>query len=139
VGAAAALAACLDFSPLPYDGGAGDASTADVASDLGNIDALAGECATCINDGPCASEQAACNANSKCAIFSACVTASYCWMSQLSNLSSLPPCVLSCALKAGVSSQNDPGAALLAPIYTCAHDPAKCAAVCAPGTPARDP
>jgi hypothetical protein len=132
------LASCIDFSPLPFnpDASAGDASVSDAVADIGNIDALTAECATCIDEGPCAAGQAACNANPKCKIFSACLTATYCWRSSLSNLASLPPCVLACAVQAGVTSQNDPGAALLAPIYTCVHDPAGCANVCAPGTAA---
>jgi hypothetical protein len=133
-GTAIALGACLDFSPLPYspDAGGADASVTDAVVDVGNIDALKAACATCIA-GTCTDGQTACNANPKCAIFSACLTAAYCWQSTLTNLADLPPCVTMCALTAGVTSQNDPGAALLAPIYTCSHDPARCGPECAPG------
>jgi hypothetical protein len=75
----------------------------------------------------------ACEANSSCAAFAACMSATLCWSSTLSDLANLSPCIIQCAGAGMITSQNDPAAVLVSPLYTCAQDPAQCEHACVPG------
>jgi hypothetical protein len=134
VGAALAtgvFSTCLDLSPLPYSPPAADASIGDAPVDV-NLDALAAACRQCLSSGPCASSLSACDKDMSCATFAECMTSSVCWASSLTDLAHLSPCVIACATDAGITSQNSPTAVLIAPLFTCAQDPARCGNACLP-------
>ena len=120
---------CIDFSPLPYkDKGAAivDASVADVVVS----DASRATCSQCLEQGPCASSYAACAASDACTAFAQCMTDLSCWESSLADLNHLPPCIIACSQKSGIIGSADPVVVLIAPLITCAQDPAKCATDC---------
>ena len=129
---AALAGACVDLSPLSYDGGPTaipDASTADVVYDVGGPDSPSGACVACLK-ASCKPAEVACEANAKCAKFEACLTATNCWGSSLTDPSRLPQCLLQCGMSAGITSQADPAAPLLTPIFTCTGDPTICGTPC---------
>jgi hypothetical protein len=130
------LSACVDLSPGQYsEPDASDASTIDAVAvvDVANRDAFVAECKVCLSSGPCAALVSACDGDMACAAVADCLTASLCWASSLTDLAHLPPCLLSCAATAGVTSQNSPSVLLASPVFVCAQDPARCGNVCAPG------
>jgi hypothetical protein len=135
---------CLDLSPVRYvdprsaqkdaavndpgnagdeDGGTGDAGT----------QSLIEECRTCLATGPCSTKSEPCDADTKCAAFSTCMTDTVCWGTSLVDINNVAPCIITCGAKAGLTSQIDPAAALLVPVLLCAQDPAACASSCAAG------
>jgi hypothetical protein len=137
--AAAFAGACLDLSPLPYEGPVGggvpDVSVPDVGLDVSRADALVGAdalggaCPQCLKI-KCASAEKACEKSVECSKFSACMNATQCWGSSVTNLTNLSPCLLQCATAGNVTGQDDPVAALIAPLISCAQDPADCAGAC---------
>ena len=132
---AAFAAACLDLSPLPYEGpegGVRDGSTADVVFEVGSADAPIDACMQCLKTG-CKSAEMACEQNAKCAVFAACATATACWGASLTDLTNLPACLIQCGTSAGVTSQADPAGALISPVLLCAQDPNVCASACLVG------
>jgi hypothetical protein len=123
------IPACIDFSPLPYtDRGAApvDASVADVVVS----DASRATCVQCLEQGPCASSFKACTASDACVAFEECMTDLSCWQSSLADLNHLPPCIITCSQRSGIIGSADPVVVLVAPLITCAQDPAKCASEC---------
>jgi hypothetical protein len=128
-------AACLDLSPLPYEGREGgvlDGSLGDVALDAIGGDASGGACAECLKTS-CKSAETACEQSPECTKFAACVSATQCWGASLTDLTNLPPCLLQCGMSAGVTSQADPASALIGPLLICAQDPKVCATSCLVG------
>jgi hypothetical protein len=128
------VGACLDLSPLPYEGPEGgvfDGSVADVVFDVGGPDAPGAACAQCLQI-ECPA-QAPCEKNAKCAKFSVCMSATLCWGSSLADLTNLAPCLAACAVSASLFGQSDPAAVLLSPVFTCAQDPKVCASECVAG------
>jgi hypothetical protein len=129
---AALAGGCVDLSPLPYDGAPTvilEASTADVVYDVGGPDSPSAACVACLKVS-CRSAEVACEANTKCSKFSACMTATNCWGSSLLDPSHLAPCIIQCGASSGLLSQTDPAAALLTPIFTCTGDPNVCGMPC---------
>jgi hypothetical protein len=132
---AAFAAACVDLSPLPYEGpegGVQDGSTADVVFDVSSADAPIDACRQCLKIG-CKSEETACEQNAKCSVFALCATATGCWGASLTDLTNLPACLIQCGMSAGVTSQADPAGALISPLLNCAQDPNVCAGACLVG------
>jgi hypothetical protein len=130
---AGAFASCVDLSPLPYSPPVvPDASVADAVVDVANMDALVAKCGQCLSSGPCASVLSACNNDVTCAGFASCMTATFCWDTPVTDLTHLAPCLTQCAAAGGITSQNGPGALLVAPLLECAHDPTRCGDQCAP-------
>jgi hypothetical protein len=130
----ALVGACLDLSPLPYqgpEGGVFDGSVPDVAFDVGGPDAPGAACAQCLQTACPA--QTACEKNAKCTKFSVCMSATLCWGSSLADLTNLAPCLAGCAVSAGLVGQSDPAAVLLGPLFICAQDPKTCASECVAG------
>jgi hypothetical protein len=131
---AAFAGACLDLSPVPYEGPEGgvfDGSVADVVFDV-SADAPAGACTQCLRTG-CKAAETACEQNTKCSKFAACMSAMLCWGSSLTDLTNLTPCLTTCGVSAGLTSQADPASALITPVLACAHDPTVCASACLEG------
>jgi hypothetical protein len=131
---AAFTGACLDLSPLPYqgpEGGVFDGSVADVVFDV-SPDAPGGACAQCLRSG-CKAAETACEQNTKCSKFAACMSVMLCWGSSLTDLTNLSPCLATCGVSAGLTSQADPASALITPLLACAQDPKVCASVCVVG------
>jgi hypothetical protein len=128
---AALAGACLDLSPVPYEGpegGVKDGSVADVVFEVGSADAN-DECTRCLASG-CRSAETACEQNTKCAKFAACMDATRCWGSSLTDLTNLAPCLVQCGVSSGILGQSDPAATLISPVLACAQDPNVCAAAC---------
>jgi hypothetical protein len=137
---AASVCACLDLSPLRYvdpstqkdaavnvpDANDADASAVDAAADP-----LVDECRMCLATGPCSAESDACNADSKCAAFGACMSDTVCWGTSLADISMVASCITDCGNHAGLLSQVDPAIGLLLPLLLCAQGPG-CASSCAP-------
>ena len=131
---------CVDLSPVDFEapeGGAPD-SAKDAVTDGPSAEALAAGCQTCLSMGLCVAPWTSCAANSVCLAFAECVSATMCWSSSLTDLSNLSPCLITCAAKGGITSQNDPASLLVAPLLVCAQDPARCGPECVPGV-AQDP
>lgn len=137
------LPACLDLSspayrdPYASSPDASDASVVDAARDAisdvaNNADALAAACNQCLANGACSSFYTPCTANKECASLAMCLTDTSCWSSSLTDLTHLSPCLIQCAVKAGISSQSDPASLLISPLNDCARDPSKCGRECAP-------
>jgi hypothetical protein len=126
------VGACLDLSPVPYEGpdsGSFDGSLVSVVSDGGGPDAPGVACEPCFKT-KCASAESACEQNAKCATLSTCLTGAVCWGSSLTNLSNLPPCLVQCAISSGVLGQDDPASVLAGALFSCADDPSRCASAC---------
>jgi hypothetical protein len=127
--------ACVDLSPLDYVDVPPEAGVADAAScGDSSPDAATAPCDECFTSTPsCASSYTACQNDTSCGEFERCMSTTACWSSNLSNLANLPPCLTSCALKAGVGSQNSPTSVLISPLFACAQDPARCEKACTQG------
>jgi hypothetical protein len=132
---AALAAACVDLSPLPYEGpegGVRDGSTADVVFDVSSADAPIDACNRCLTTG-CKSAETKCEQNAKCSVFATCASATGCWGASLTDLTHLPACLIQCGMSAGVTSQVDPAGALISAVFVCAQDPNVCASACLVG------
>jgi hypothetical protein len=127
---AVAVGGCVDLSPLEYvppEGGVSDAAPADA----GGADARVASCETCFETTPtCEPSWTACQADPICTKFANCMSTSACWSQNLGDLANPSPCLVTCALTAGIVSQNSPSAALVSPLYTCAQDPTRCKSAC---------
>jgi hypothetical protein len=130
-----ASAGCVDLSPLDFEApeaGAPDGGR-DASGDGPSRDALAAECQGCLSGGECGATWTACEANTRCAAFATCMSTTLCWASMLTDLADLSPCLIQCAELGGITSQNDPAAVLVTPLYTCAQNPSECGQACVPG------
>lgn len=131
LGVILATGACVDLSPLDYaapEAGIADAALLDVAEGDGRAVA----CDTCFAAQPtCSANWRACEADAICNKFAACMSQMSCWNASITDLMNLSPCLVTCSLSAGVTSQNSPAAVLISPLFTCAQDPLRCGPVCA--------
>lgn len=119
---------CVDLSPLDYvppEASAVDAAPIDAAL----ADAVITSCEACFTD-KCEGAWKACKADTKCKIFADCMATSVCWSSSLADLTNLSPCLITCSLKSGITSQNSPSTALASPLFTCAQDANRCGTPC---------
>jgi hypothetical protein len=125
--AASELSACVDTSPVDYhapivmDAGVADAAL--VNSDASRV----AECRQCVTEDSCKAEWSKCTAEPRCEAFVGCLLDSYC-MSFSSDLSMLPPCLLTCGAKAMLFSSDDPVVNLFRDVRECTTK--KCAAPC---------
>jgi hypothetical protein len=128
---ALATGACVELSPLDY--AAPEAGISDAAPlDAPTGDGRAVACDTCFAAQPtCSTQWSACEADKICSKFAACMSQMSCWNSSITDLMNLSPCIVTCSLSAGITSQNSPAAALISPLFTCAQDPLRCGPVCA--------
>jgi len=126
-----ATGGCVDLSPLNYtapEGGISDAAPLDAIEGDGRAVA----CDTCFAAQPtCSATWRACESDKVCNKFAACMSQMSCWNASITDLMNLTPCLVSCSLSAGVTSQNSPAATLISPLFTCAQDPLRCGPVCA--------
>jgi hypothetical protein len=127
----ASAGACVDLSPLDYAGPEGGLPEAATIGDTGG-GAQGALCDMCFEAQPtCSMSWKACQADKSCVKFAACMSQTSCWGASINDLMNLSPCVISCSLGAGVTSQNSPTAVIISPLFTCAQDPLRCGPACA--------
>ena len=127
----ASAGACVDLSPLDYAGPEGGLPEAATIADTG-ADGQGAVCDMCFEAQPtCAKNWKACQADKICVKFAACMAQMSCWSASIADLMNLSPCLVSCSLGAGVTSQNSPTAVIISPLLICAQDPLRCGPVCA--------
>jgi hypothetical protein len=126
--------ACVNLSPVPYEGpegGVSDASLPDALFDVVIADGPGAACAECLAM-ECASQETACDRDMKCSAFAACWTVTQCWGSSLMDLNNLAPCIGQCGIAAHIASQTDPALGPFTALLSCAQDPTFCAGACVP-------
>lgn len=120
-------AACVDTSPIDYhapptkDAGAADAPM--INSDAARV----AECRACVAVDSCKADYDRCAADMRCEIWIDCLLDSFC-VNIPSDLSKIPPCLTTCAVKAQIFSSDDPAVKLFRPVIFCSED--KCVQPC---------
>jgi hypothetical protein len=126
IAASGLVVACADTTPIDYKAPVEDAAAADGAAgpDAGLIMA----CRQCLTTGACQAQTATCMQDTECAPLLNCLMDAYCLNYVASDTSR--PCLIRCAINAGITSQTDPAVNIYIPVYLCAQGADTCGAEC---------